>query len=70
MSTELAPLETSEGTLLDVRDQNQTFTEVDVRSMAYQPPPAELKSGPNEFEVGFCTPHPSLPSVLTSQSRV
>lgn len=68
VSTELAPLETSVGTLLSVRDQNHTDTSVEVRCMAYQPPPAALKSGPKEFVVGFSTPHPSLPSVFTSQS--
>ena len=40
------PFRTSEGTLPALRSQYQTLIEVSVRSIAYQPPPAELNGGP------------------------
>lgn len=44
--TVVPPLRTAVGTLPLLRGQNQTLMKVVVRSIAYQPPPLELKVGP------------------------
>lgn len=47
--------------------QKYILMKVDVRSIAYHPPPIPLKSGPKLLMSLVCTPHPELFVSYTSQ---
>lgn len=60
-----APFFTSEGTLPSLRGQKKTWMYPFVRSIAYHPPPFELKEGPKEFALFVETPQPVFPLSFT-----
>jgi hypothetical protein len=64
-----APEDTSLGTLLALRGQNQTLMAEFVLSIAYQPPPLLLNGGPYVLSSAALTAQPVFPSTFASQSK-